>query len=75
MRNPKAKKEQLTAPITKFRVLGVDVRIDTESAYLIGDFDSLTDAKKAARERAGTGSPVFIYDDQAKLVVRYGSWH
>lgn len=75
MRNPKAKKEQLTAPIAKFRVLGVDVRTDSESAYLIGDFDSLADAKQAAKQRAGTGSPVFIYNDQALLIVRYGSWH
>jgi hypothetical protein len=75
MRYPKATKEELTAPTAKFRVLGVDVRADSEAGYLIGDFDSLTRAKEAAKQRAGTGSPIFIYNDQAELIVRYGSWH
>jgi hypothetical protein len=75
MRNPKATKEELTAPIGKFRVLGVDVHVDTGAVYLIGDFDTITLAKEAAKQRASTGSPMFIYNDQAKLIVRYGSWH
>jgi hypothetical protein len=66
---------QLTAPTGKFRVLGIDVHVDSEAVYLIGDFDTLAHAKEAANRRAGTGSPVFIYNDQAKLIVRYGSWH
>ena len=75
MRHPKATKEELTAPTGKFRVLGVDVRAHSEAVYLIGDFDSLTAAKEAAKQRAGIGSPIFIYNDQAELIVRYGSWH
>jgi hypothetical protein len=56
-------------------VLGVNVGAGSEAVYLIGDFDSLTGAEQAAKQNAGTGRPVFIYNDQAKLVVRYGSWH
>jgi hypothetical protein len=75
MRHPKATKEELAAPTGKFRVLGVDARAGPEAVYLIGDFDSLTRAEEDAKQRAGTGSPVFIYNDQARLIVRYGSWH
>ena len=58
-----------------FRALGVDLHVDTEAVYLIGDFDTLARAKEAAKRRAGTGSPTFIYNDKAELIVRYGSWH
>ncbi len=75
MRYPKATKEELTAPTAKFRVLGVDVRAASEAVYVIGDFDSLPAAKEAAKQKAGIGSPAFIYNDQAELIVRYGSWH
>jgi hypothetical protein len=42
---------------------------------VIADFDSLADAKRAAKQNSDMGSPVFIYNDQAELIVRYGSWH
>lgn len=75
MRYPKATREQLTAPTGRFRVLGVDVGADSESVYLIGDFDSLSAAKTAAMERSGPASPTFVYNERAELIMRYGSWH
>lgn len=75
MRYPKASKEELTAPTAKFRVLAVDVGAASEAVYVIGDFDSLNAAKETAKQKSGTGAPVFIYNDQAELIVRYGSWH
>ena len=45
------------------------------SPKFAGDFNSLDAAKQAAKEKAGTGTPIFIYNDRAELVVRYGSWH
>jgi hypothetical protein len=74
MRYPKATKEELTAPPAKFRVLAVDTAGRTEAVHLVSDFDSLADAKTTAKQKAGIGTPVFVYNDQA-LIVRYGSWH
>lgn len=75
MRYPKATKEQLTAPRGQYRVLGVEIHTTSESVFSVGDFESLDAAKKAAEQKAGTGVPVFIYDDHGELIVRYGSWH
>jgi hypothetical protein len=75
MRYPKATKEELTAPPAQFRVLGVEIHTTSESVFSIGDFDSLDAAKQAAEQKAGTGVPVFIYNDHGELIVRYGSWH
>jgi len=75
MRYPKVTKAELTAPPAKFRVLRVHIRGNSETVYVIADFDSLADAKRAAKENSGMGSPVFGYNDQAELIVRYGSWH
>jgi hypothetical protein len=75
MRYPKATKEELTAPTAKFRVVGVDVGAVSEAVYVIGDFDSLAAAKETAKQKSSTGIPVFIYNDQAEMIVRYGSWH
>jgi hypothetical protein len=47
----------------------------SEHPFRQSDFDSLTGAQQVAKQNAGTGRPVFIYNDQAKLIVRYGSWH
>ena len=75
MRYPNATKKVLTAPPSQFRVLGVETHSTVEAVITIGDFDSLDAAKQAAKQRAETGTPIFIYNDQAELVVRYGSWH
>ena len=75
MRYPKATRTDLSAPIGKFRVLAVEVEDESADLYTVGDFGSLAAAEKAAMRRAGIGSPVYVYDDEAKLVVRYGSWH
>ena len=75
MRYPKATRTALTAPTGKFRVLGVVVEEDSADVYTVGDFSSVATAEQAAMQRAGIGSPVYVYDDKAKLIVRYGSWH
>jgi hypothetical protein len=75
MRYPKATKEELTAPPAQFRVLGVEINATSESVFSIGDFASLDAAKEAAKQKASTGVPIFIYNDHGELIVRYGSWH
>ena len=75
MRYPNATKEELTAPPAQYRVLGVEINATSESVFSIGDFASLDAAKKAAEQKAGTGVPIFIYNDHGELIVRYGSWH
>jgi hypothetical protein len=49
MRYPKATKAELTAPSAKFRVLRVDIRGNSETVYVIADFDSLADAAELVR--------------------------
>jgi hypothetical protein len=75
MRYPKATKADLTAPHAKYRVLGVEINATSESVFSIGDFDSLDAAKNAAELKAGTGVPIFIYNDRGELIERFGSWH
>ena len=75
MRYPKATKADLTAPVAKFRVLGVIVDNDAAEIYMIGDFPSVAAAEDAAVRRASVGSPVYVYNDKAELIVRIGSWH
>jgi len=75
MQYPKAPRADLTAPTGKFRVLAVVVDEGSGDLYTVGDFGSLAAAEEAAVQRAGIGSPVYVYDDNAKLIVRYGSWH
>ena len=75
MRYLQASKEELQPPKGKFRVIGVDLKEGPPSNYHLGDFDSLSAAQKLAKQKAGIGNPIFIYDDRAELVVRYGSWH
>jgi len=75
MRYPKAPKTDLTAPTGEFRVVAVVVDADSADPYILGDFGSLAAAEQAAMKRAGIGSPVYVYNDRAKLIVQYGSWH
>jgi hypothetical protein len=75
MRYPAASKEQVTAPKSQFRVIGVDVKDASGNVYQVGDFETLAAAQVAAKERAGVGSPVFIYNDAGEVLVRLGSWH
>lgn len=74
MRYPTATKEELRAPQSRFRVIGVAVQ-DASGTYQLGDFDTLEAAQLAAAERAGVGNPVYVYNDAGELIVRLGSWH
>jgi hypothetical protein len=42
---------------------------------VIGDFGSINAAEQAADQKAGFGGPAFVYNDQARLITRYGYWH
>ncbi len=75
MRYPKASPEELQAPKGKFRVIGVDLKVAATANYHLGDFDDLDTADKVAKEKGGVGHPVYVYDDDREMVVRYGSWH
>jgi len=75
MRYPKTSRTDLTAPTGKFPVLAIVVEAVSADLYTVGDFGSLAAAEQAAMKRAGIGSPVYVYDDRAKLIVQYGSWH
>ncbi len=75
MRYPIASAEELQAPRGKFRVIGVDLKAAATANYHLGDFETLAVAEAAAKEKACVGNPVFVYDDQSQLVVRFGSWH
>ncbi len=75
MRYPKAARADLTAPSCKFRVLAVDVETDPTAVYVMGDFGSLVAAERAATQSADVGRPVYVYNDKAELIVRFGSWH
>ncbi len=75
MRYPSATRDELTAPAEKFRVLGVNVEDNCGEIYVVGDFESMSTAEQIAVQTAGIGSPVYIYNDRAELIVRYGSWH
>ncbi len=71
----KATRADLTANNCKFRVLAVDVETDPTAIYVTGDFVSLIAAEKAATQSADVVRPVYVYNDKAKLIVRFGSWH
>jgi hypothetical protein len=75
MRYLQARREELQPPKGKFRVIGVDLKEGPPANFHLGDFESLTAAQKLAKQKAGIGSPIYIYNDKAELVVRYGSWH
>ncbi len=75
MRYPKANKAELQAPKGKFRVIGVDPNRAAAANYHVGDFETLPTAKKVAKETASVGRPIYIYDEDSELIVRYGSWH
>lgn len=75
MRYPKASDEELRAPQGKFRVVGVDLKVAATANYQLGDFDDFDTADRVAKEKASVGNPVYIYDDDSRLILRYGSWH
>ena len=72
---PKVTNVELAAPTGKFRVLGVDVGAELAAIYVIGDFGAIAAAEQAATQKVGFGGPVFVYNDQSRLITRYGSWH
>ncbi len=59
------------APTGKFRVIGIAPR--DGQTYFIGDFDNLEAAEQSAKDHGGVGNPVHVYNEQGRLVVRYGS--
>ena len=65
---------ELAAPTGRFRVIGVDTFPASEGKWLVGDFDTLDEAKKAAarKREESTGSGGFlrfyIYDDRGRWV-------
>ncbi len=64
---------RLRAPKGKYRVLGVDTFEGPFADYLIGDYYSLSGAKKAAKREAGEMNPVYVYNDEGRLVFEAGS--
>jgi hypothetical protein len=74
MRYPIGSKAEFKAPPKSFRVIGIDLSPGAVN-YVIGDFETLLEAKEVATRRAQVGSPIYIYDDEGELVERYGSWH
>ncbi len=74
MRYPGASKEELRAPQSQFRVVAIDLA-DTSEICQVGDFEDVYAAETVAAQRAGVGSPVYVYNDVGELVVRFGSWH
>jgi hypothetical protein len=64
----------LAAPVGMYRVIGVDTfEHPTEGDYLVGDFDTLEEAKRAADKTGGQANPVYVYDDKGKLRHEAGS--
>ncbi len=64
---------ELKAPAKKFREVGVDTFEGPFADYLIGDYYSLAGAEKAAKSEAGEMKPVYVCDDQAKMVFSAGN--
>jgi len=73
MRYPIGSKAELKAPPKSFRVIRIDLSLGADNVVM-GDFETLLEAKEVATRRAHVGSPVYIYDDEGELVERYGSW-
>ncbi|MGI9103391.1 MAG: hypothetical protein ACR2IF_13215 [Terriglobales bacterium] len=73
MRYPSGSNEELKAPKSQFRVVGIDVEDSQE--FEVGTFETLEAARQAATGKAGIGNPVYVYDDAGELRVRLGSWH
>jgi hypothetical protein len=65
----------LTAPTGKFRVLGVEVGAEAAAVYVVGDFASIAAAEQAATQKMRFGGPVFVYNDETRLILRCGKWH
>jgi hypothetical protein len=57
---------KLKAPKGKFRVVGVDTFAGPAEDYLIGDYNSVENARKVCTERGGTMNPCYVYDDSGK---------
>lgn len=57
-----------TAPIGKFRVIGVDTFEGPTADYLIGDYKDRETAINTARIRGGTMNPTYVYDDQGREI-------
>jgi hypothetical protein len=68
-----AREGKLKAPPKQFRAVGVDTFEAPDADYLIGDFVSLTQAKEAADRRGQKMNPIYVYDDQGKLVHQAGA--
>lgn len=62
----------LQAPEEKFRVVGFD-SFDGED-WLVGDYDSMEEALKIAKQKGGVMTLMHVYDDQGKHLKRMGTF-
>ena len=60
---------RLVAPTGKYRVVGVDTFEGPTADYLIGDYNSLSEAKEACQEHGGQMNPCYVYSDSGS-----GEW-
>ena len=68
-----ATEEKLAAPPGRFRLIAVDIFPTPAEDWVIGDFDSLDDARKAAEEKRRQSLSIgslrfYIYDDKGMPV-------
>ena len=67
-----ASKGELIAPAGMYRVVGVDTFNGPTVDYLIGDFPDKKQAVATAKRRGGDMNPVYVYDDEGRLVASFG---
>ncbi len=67
-----AARGQLIAPSGMYRVVGVDTFEAFDADYLVSDVPDFETAKQMADRRAGSMNPVYVYDDNGKLVHEGG---
>ena len=58
----------LKAPAGRYRVVGVDTMEAYNADFVVGDYKNLDDATRVASQIAQKYLPVYIYDDQGKLL-------
>ena len=69
-----ASEGKLKAPKGKFRVVAVDTFAGPTEDYLIGDYNSVVEAKKVCAEPSGQMNPCYVYDDSGKLLHEAGGY-
>jgi hypothetical protein len=69
-----ASEGKLKAPKGKFRVVGVDTFEGFDADYLIGDYDTIEEARKVCTERGGVMNSCYVYDDSGMQLAEAGSF-